>query len=309
MSQAAAAAPAAASGASAGSQASSRDGSGGQGNAGAKDGAGAFDYQAAFKSQSKKLADTEQSLSRFQQEWDGKKGDLDLVSKLKGVFEPPKDNGKGESPVPQWEREMDFYIEQAIEAKNRGHAIPLTANLAIHSYKQAIENYNARTAMQEKIDALTQQLQQVQDPGHNLNQRAFYSFDTHIKNGLERIYGKDPNTMPQRQAQFQAIGRQISNALTELMQKNPQRWDMIRRDPHEIEAIAQRALRMNLPPKAVQMIEQEQLRNTPMEMGELRQAFREAGEIKDEAERNRVQTMIRQDILALSVGGQRQRAG
>jgi uncharacterized membrane protein (DUF106 family) len=52
------------------------------------------------------------------------------------------------------------------------------------------------------------------------------------------------------------------------------------------------------------MIEQENLRNTPMSMSELRQAFKEAGKIKDEVERNRLQTEIRRDILAAGMGGQ-----
>lgn len=302
--QASAAAPAA-SGNTQGSQASSKEGSGGAGANGSQGtGAGAFDYQSAFKSQSKKLQDTQQSLSQFQQEWEGKKGDLELVSKLKGVFEPPKGGEQAESPVGEWERQLDFYIEQAVEAKNRGQGIPLTANLAISHFKAQIENYNTQQEQKKLIQELRQRLDHVQDPSHNLNQRAFYNFDTHIKNGLERVYGKDQSTLPQRQAQFRAIGQQVSAAIQDLMQKNPQRWDQMRRDPAEIEQLANRALRMNMPPKAVQMIEQENLRNTPMSMGELRRAFKEADSIKDESERTRVKTSIRQDILAMSMGGQ-----
>lgn len=255
------------------------------------------------------MAETERSLSQMTQDWESKKGDLELVSKLKGVFNPPKEPEGGENPIPGWEREMDYYIAQAVEAKNRGQGIPLTANLAIHAYKQAIENYQTRVAMEKKIQALETRLQEVQDPGHNLNQRAFYNFDTHIKNGLERIYGRDQSSLPQRQAQFRAIGEQVGAAVRSLMQNDPQRWDQMRRDPAEIEKLANRALRMNLPPKALQMIEQENLRNSPMDIGELRQAFREADNIKDEAERTRIKTMIRQDILQLSVHGQSQRAG
>ncbi len=308
--QASGAAPAA-SQSSPGSQASSKDGSGGQGQTGSQGtGAGAFDYQSAFKSQSKKLQETESSLSRLSQDWESSKGDLDLVKKLKGVFSEGDGRGQQQqSPVGEWERQLDFYIEQAVEAKNRGQGIPLTANLAISHFKSLIENYNVRQALEQKVGQLEKQLQSVQDPGHNLNQRAFYSFDTHIKNGLERIYGKDGSTMPQRQAQFQAIGRQVSQAIQELMQKNPQKWDQMRRDPKEIEELANRALRMNLPPKAVQMIEQEQLRNTPMSLGELRQAFKEAESIKNPEERSRIRASIRQDILAMSMGGSRALAG
>lgn len=297
------------SGAQGSHQAGSAKDGGSQGAGGAKDGAGAFDYQSAFKSQQKKIQEQDQSFSKLHQEWEGKKGDLELVSKMKDVFAPPKPPQGGEDPIPGWESQLDFYIQQAVEAKNNGRGIPLTANLAIHSFQQAIANHKAQQAMQQTINEMRQQLQEVRDPGHQLNQRAYGNFDTHIKNGLERIYGNDPSTFGSRQAQFRAIGQQVSQALQELQQKNPQRWDMIRRDPKEIEAIANRALRMNLPPKAVQMIEQEQLRNTPMSVGELRQAFKEAAQIKNDGERTRVQEKIRQDILALTMGGFRAQAG
>lgn len=294
-------------GASSNQGGSTKDG-GSQGAGGTKEGAGAFDYQSAFKSQQKKIQEQDQSFSKLHQEWEGKKGDLELVSKLKGVFEPPKGDTK-ESPVANWEKQLDFYIEQAVEAKNRGQGIPLTANLAISHFKSLIENHQAQEKLHQTIAEMRQQLQEVRDPGHQLNQRAYGNFDTHIKNGLERIYGNDPSTFGSRQAQFRAIGQQVSQALQELQRTNPQRWDMIRRDPKEIEAIANRALRMNLPPKAVQMIEQEQLRNTPMSVGELRQAFKEAASIKNDSERTRVQEKIRQDILALTMGGFRAQAG
>jgi hypothetical protein len=266
--------------------------------------AGAFDYKSAFQSQNKKLQDTESNLHQLRQDWEGKRGDLDLVSKMKDVFSPPKSQA-AESPVAGWERELDFYIEQAVEAKNQGRGIPLTANLAISHYKALIENYNIRQNLEGQLGEMKQRLEALSNPGHAMDQQAYSSFDTFIKNGLERIYGADQGTFPQRLAQFRAIGQQVAQAIKELRQKNPERWDMIRRDPREIEKLANRALRMNLPPKALQMIEQEQLRNTPMQPGELMQALREAKiAYKDNpAELSRVSQMIRREYLATTAAG------
>jgi hypothetical protein len=232
-----------------------------------------------------------------------------MLKKLKGVFSPEETGPKHVDPVPGWEQQLDFYIAQAVEADKRGQSIPLTANLAISHFKSLIENHQARTQEQKKIEALEQQVRNLSDPGHSINQRAFSTFDTQIQNGLERIYGSNPNSFPQRQALFKAVGDIVGPAVNSLMQNDPKRWDMIRRDPDKLQDIANRALRMVLPPKAVQMIEQENLRNTPMQMSELQQAFREANEIQDPQQRQRVRTAIRQDILAMSMGGDRRARG
>lgn len=274
---------------------------------GAAQGAGGdFDYKSAFTSQSRKIQETEGRLGDLSKEVEGSRSDREMLKKLRDVFNP-QDSGKKQAadPVPGWEQQLDFYISQAVEADKAGRGIPLTANLAISHYKSLIENHQVQSQYQQKIDTLESMVNQLRDPGHNINQRAFSSFDTSIQNGLERIYGSDPGSFPQRQALFKAVGDLVGPAVNSLMKNDPKRWDMIRRDPAELEKIANRALRAVLPPKAVQMIEQEQLRNTPMSLTELQTAFREANGIKDESERQRVRTKIRQDILAMSMGGDR----
>lgn len=298
MSQGASAAPAAgASGAS--PQGSS--GAQGKGQGAPAQGGGEFDYKSAFTSQNKKLQENESRLGALGKEVEGYKGDRETLSKLRSIFSPDQGAPQKADPVPGWEGQLDFYIQQAVEADKAGRPMPLTANLAISHYKSLIENHQVQTQYQEKIAAMERQLKNLSDPGHNINQRAFSTFDTSIQNGLERIYGTDPNSFPQRQAIFKAVGDLVAPAVNALMRNDPKKWDSIRRDPQQLENIANRALRAVLPPKAVQMIEQEHLRNTPMQMGELQAAFKEAKQIKDPVERQRVTTAIRQDILAMSM--------
>lgn len=296
---ASAAAPGAGASSGQGSQTSSRDGGGGAGGAGAQGaGAGDFDYQSAFRSQQHKLREADGRFQGLQREWEGAKPDLEIVRKLKGVFEPSKGEAQQESPVGKWEQQLDYYIEQAMEAKNRGQPIPLTANLAVELFQGKIDAHKREEALLRRIDQLEGGMKEQTDPRTAINQRAYADFDSHIKNGLERMFGTDSKTLDARRTQFNAIGKQVADAVRELQRIAPQKWEEIARSPERIRQIAHNALRNNMPPKAVQMIEQEQLRNTPMSQGELLQALRESKSIKDPVKRAEIATQIRQEYFS-----------
>src|SRR5271157_5353379 len=91
-------------------------------------GADSFDYKSAFTGQTKKIQELESRTGLMHKELEGAKGDRQLLSKLREVFNPEQQNQATYDPVPEWESQLDFYIEQAVEAKNNGRGIPLTAN-------------------------------------------------------------------------------------------------------------------------------------------------------------------------------------
>lgn len=219
------------------------------------------------------------------------------MRKLKGVFEPSKGDVQ-ESPVGKWEQQLDYYIEQAMEAKNRGQPIPLTANLAVELFQGKIDAHKREEALLRRIDQLEGGMKEQTDPRTAINQRAYADFDSHIKNGLERMFGTESRTLDARRTQFNAIGKQVADAVRELQRVAPQKWEEIARSPERIRQIAHNALRNNMPPKAVQMIEQENLRNTPMSQGELLQALKESKSIKDPVKRAEIATQIRQEYFS-----------
>lgn len=270
-----------------------------------------FDYKSAFTSQGRQLQDTQRQLQSFGQELERAKPNLELASRLREALNPPA-NTK-ESPVDHWEKQIDFYLDQALQNKSQGgHGNPLTTNLAVELFKEKIAGHKFQEAAMQKIEAMERELKQVRDPGHNLDQRAYSTFDSSLINAIEQVYGNHPDSMDTRRGIFSTVGGRVSKAVDALKKNNPQEWDMLRRDPSRLEALAQRALRQSLPPKAVQMLEQENLRNTPMSEGELWAAFREAKtKYKDNpAQMNEVCSGIRQEILSRSAGNKRKpRAG
>lgn len=289
-------------------QSGSSEGAGlGQGGDSGGAGGDAFDYRAAFTSTQRALEDTRKEFTGFKktvEERDKRYGDsADKISKIQEIFNPKEQSAP--DPVVEWERQMDYYIEQALEADKAGRGMPLTTNLAISHYKSMIENHRQRTELMETIQALKGQVESLSNPSHAVNQQAYGQIDSNIKRGLDALYGAGDDNLPQKQALFQAVGQQIAGVLQELQQKNPRRWDMMRRDPQALQDLANRALKMNVPPKALQMLEEEQLRNTPMGLAELRQAFKEADSIKDPRERGEVKTKIRQEIFAAMNGSGR----
>ncbi len=274
----------------------SSEGHGAEGGQGSPD---AFDYKAAFKSTQKALSDTKTQFDSFRKEIDPRVKEFsensELLSKLKGVFSPEKDSAP--DPVQNWNQQLDFYIEQAIEAEKRGQAMPLTTNLAISHYKSLIENHQRETKLMETVNKLQSQMEQMRDPGHAINTQAYSTLDNNIKRGLDSLFGPGDDSLPQKRSLFNAVGQQVAAAIQEIQQKSPQRWDMMRRDSAALAELANKALRMNIPPKAIQMLEEEQLKNTAMSMGELRQAMKEAEGIEDPQERQRIREKIRQQIL------------
>ena len=278
------------------------EGAGAEGDSGGTDG---FDYAEAFKSQQRELQSTREGFKGLKGEFEGYKreteGDLELTRRLKDVFKPQEKQAP--DPREQWMSEMDYYIAQGLEADKRGQKMPLTVNLAINHYKEKIANYEAMQRQEQTVAELRAQVAALSDPQMHINQRAYENLDTAVKQGLDQLYGVDPSTMPERRAIFNAVGSQLSPYINKLQKENPNAWDQLRRDPRALAELAQSVLRRHIPQKAQQMMAQQQLENTPMPMSELRQAFAEAKQIKDPAERERITSLIRQDILQRSFDG------
>lgn len=269
-----------------------------------------FDYRSAFTSAARKLETTERNLVSLRRDLDAGKADRELIGRMREVFNPESARPVTADPVVDWEVQLDHYLERAIENKNQGgDGLPLTTNLAVNLFKNSIAFHSEIQALKTTVAELQGQLALALNPSHAVNQQAFAQFDTYVKNGIEKIYGTNPNTESTRGALFRAVGQLVAPAVNALMKNDPQRWEMMRRDPQELQNMANRALRKVLPPKVIQMIESEALKNTPMTKAELREAFQQTEAIKDPVERQRIREKIRQDLLEQQVYGGSSRRG
>lgn len=267
-------------------------------SAGAPSGSGAetFDYKKAFESQRHETQTSIEALrNELERERSGRQKDSEVLGKIRDVFQPPQ---QGEAdPTVEWEQMLDYYIAEGVKAKERGQPMPLTINNGIMTYKSMIENYRKEQAMKQEIEQLKSQLNELRDPQQHINREAYSTLDSVIKRGLDNLYGPGSQMMEQKRSMFHAVGQQVAAVVDQMAKKEPHKWDMVRRDPEALSEIAQRVLRANIPPKALQLIAEDNLKNTEMPLSELRQAFREADSIQDPRERQQVKTQIRQEIL------------
>lgn len=265
-----------------------------------KEGGDVFDFKRAFESQSKELGQTRERFGRLTQDVDGLKKEADTMRRIREALSP--DSGKG-APDPtagaiaDAEKQLDYYLSEAVEAEKRGRPLPLTTNLAVQFFQSRIEHLKERADMQKELQALRQQTQQAADPQHAINVHAYSSMDSFVKQGLDSLYGRDARFGDQKRYQFDAITKQMGDELKLIMQHKPQAWEQMRRDPEVLKKFSYHFLKKNIPPAAVQIIEQENLSKTEMSSDELWSAFREAGQIQDPQERAQLREQIRIKIL------------
>lgn len=271
-----------------------QDAGGGAGGAGGDP--NVFNIRQAFQ---KELQGTKGHLDRISKEFQdhkkGSEGDRQILDKIRQAFQPSSANAH--DPVSEWESQLDYYLAQGVEAEKAGQGIPLTTNLAIHAFKNAIEQHKAKTALEAKVAKMEKALQAATDPQMTINNTAYGQIDTHLRRTLDSLYGVGEQYMPQKSAQFEALGAQIAQYIENVQKTKPYEWDRLRRDPQSLGSLVEHFVTRNMPPQAVKILEQEKLQNTQMSEGELWQAFREAETIKDPKQRRDVRAQIRQEIF------------
>lgn len=253
---------------------------------------GSFDFNEAFSEAKRARAEASQLRSAFDKqakEYSGTKETLDRVQK---AFNPDKAEAAPD-PVADLEQQMDYYLEQAMEAKQRGQPIPLTTNLALRFFQAQISNHKTIEQLNDKIAKLEGGVNQATDPQAHVNNMAYATMENQIQRSLDQLYGTGDESFATKQGMYQSVVKMISSNLKELQSKAPGKWDQVRRDPNSLNKIVSQAVRSLIPPKALGLIEQDHLQNTPMSKGELWAAFREA----KAAGRMDVARRIRQDLV------------
>jgi hypothetical protein len=235
-----------------------------------------------------------------------------LLNQLKGVF------GGGEKQQPsktgRFEQALDQVLQMGLDAERDGRPMPLTVSTAATMYEQFMDQQRLNDQLLEEIKSLRGQTQQLSNPAIALEQQAYNQLDSHVSAALDQIYGRDPSYGNVKNAQFQAIGRQIVEEIKDLQQNDPQEWRRLTQNQQYLKNMAVHFVERNMPPVAKQILSQKQLEETPMSMRELEQAYREAeSTITDPNVLEKVTSELRQEILSRKYFGRqpqmRQRLG
>jgi molybdopterin converting factor small subunit len=254
-------------------------------------------------------ADTHSLRSNFETKFKGIDEDLSTVRKLRETFAPQEQKPSKADPIDALEQQIDYYLEQAMEAKTKGSPIPLTTNAAIQSFQNLIELHKTVQEYRKELDELRSGMNQANDPQMAINNMAYATMETFLQSAIDGMYGNDPAQGGVRESIRRSAVDMIGAHLKELQAKAPAQWDRVRRNSSDLQKIVNTAIRQLVPPKAMQLIENDTLQNTEMKSSELWQAWREAEGIKDPQERRRIRTMIRRDILEAQFNGKKPKRG
>lgn len=275
------------------------------GDSSGKEGAGApnFDPQAALSELRRARGETQKLATAFDSHKKEVSSDRELLQRLRTALSP-EETPKGKDPIAHMEGELDTFLEQAMALKQRGQEIPMTTQLALNFYQGRIEDLKTIAELKKQVVDLKGGVDRANDPEAPVNNIAYTQMDTFLQQSLDQLYGTDPKQTPVKRQMYNSVSATLADELKAIQKADPGRWDMLRRNPGQLQSKVNEVLRSIVPPKAMQMLEQEELENTPMSMGELWGAFNEArarfANAKNDGERQEalgLQRMLRKDIL------------
>lgn len=264
---------------------------------------GDLDFKTLFENQreefSQELGKRDQQLGKTQK----------TIDNLRQALMNDGDEGGGskknadpiDSEITQTESEMDEIIAAAMAAEKAGRPIPLTANTAIKSLQFKIQALKDKQVHQKEMADMKAQLARLNNPKTQIDTTAFSNMDSHLMSSLQTIFGPNEDVGPQ----FDAISNTLIAEIQDLKKNDPKMWDRISRDRQAQVKMVNYFVKKSIPPRARQIMEEDQIRRTPLSIGELQAAFTEAKEItnseKDPRRREQAakhMSSIRQEILS-----------
>lgn len=204
-----------------------------------------------------------------------------------------------EGEIAGLEAQIDQYLTAAVQAERAGRPIPLTVNAAVQSLRGQIEAKRQNQSLLKEIAQLRGTVDRVAHPEHGIDQQAFSDLDSKIINALETVYGTSPQMQGVKTAQWKAISELVSTEIKALRKKDPAVWDRIRRNPKDRSEMVAHFVKQAIPPRARQILEDEQVRNTPLTLSDLWGAWNDTKELKDPQQAIKLRQQLRPQILEM----------
>jgi len=214
-----------------------------------------------------------------------------------------------DAKIAHYQQQIDQYIAAAVQAERQGRPIPLTVNAAIESLQGLIAQTEENKLLRERLGKMESQVARVSDPSHNINMAAYSSIDSQVQNALNTIYGSGDEYSDVKTAQFQAISNLIIKEVKELQSEEPDVWERSRRNPVDQKKLVNHFVKQVMPPKARQLMEEDDIRKTPLTLADLQQAWEESKDLKNEAQRKEIQGQLRPQILEMVYSRSRKGGG
>lgn len=172
--------------------------------------------------------------------------------------------------------QLDEYLQAALDAERRGSPIPLTTNLAVQFFEQAIAGEKDKAALEAELAKMRSKIEQATDPAQSLAMTAYTDIDGKIITALNTIYGAGDEYEDVKQGQFKAIADMVVGELRHMQRDDPAKYDQIIRQPNARAGLVRRFVERAIPPRARAIMQQDNLERTEMSIDETLGALRQA---------------------------------
>lgn len=217
-------------------------------------------------------------------------------------------------------RELDdlsAYLDSAAE-ENRargGSGLPATSKIGKQLAAFGKEAEARADRLEAELAEMKAQLKRSQNPAYQGLERAAFVMEGMVDDALTSMYGADAGAREIKAAQFNAVTARINAEIKDLMKNDPDALLKVQRNPKIMRSMVNHFMAEMLPPKVRQQMDEQWIRDEPMDVRDLYQAFSEAREALEEASSKNdakradyfsgLMTSIRQEILGHQYGGKR----
>lgn len=223
---------------------------------------------------------------------------------------------EGEKLTPRQQRMQHFdALSAEMEQVAKEHGLPLTTKIGKEFASYAKEMASENESLHQELEAIKEAIKRQQNPAFQGLERAAFIMEGMVDDALGQMYGQEPGSKQIRAAQFNAVTARINEEIKDLMRNDPDALLKVQRNPKIMRNMVNHFMAEMLPPKVRGMLEDDQIKNTPMSQRELYQAFSEAREAYDSAlsagEKKKADhysnliTDLRREILANQIGGRK----
>lgn len=235
----------------------------------------------------------------------------DVLGRVQKAFTGEKEEKL--SPYQQRMREFDE-LSRYIEEETKG-GLPITSKIGKQLAAYGKESEARAEKLESELAELKAAMKRQQNPAYQGLERAAFIMEGMVDEGLEQLYGADKSSKGIRAAQFNALTARINDEIKDLMQNDPEALLKVQRNPKIMRRMVNQFMAEMLPPKVRTMMDNERLQNEVMPVQELYQAFSQAkeqyeeaqrrGDAKAESEYSNVMTEIRHEILSHQISSKR----
>lgn len=232
-------------------------------------GAGSFDVDSFLSEHKAHTAKIEGELRNTSESSRRLESKLTKLSKVLSDSQEEGGHDPIQSQIDDCNQEIDRLKELKLRAETLGVGIPETVKIGLEVQQSKIRELKRDL----KISEQEKRIAQLSDPDFQRNNDAYKILDAHVANAVDGVYGPGKEYDIEKKNMSATITARLFDQLQNLQKTDPDYWNHIRKQPEALKKLAMAQAERSIPPKALQIMETEKLRNMKMGVGELHDAF------------------------------------